>query len=358
MAFERYTRRVLDLLQTSDLDKVSARQIRKQIQKERNIDFGPQKAQFDKFITDLYLKISEKTMTFASKSIPTFPPQSIPTPPRPTHHNVIPSVVKNVDVKEEVVEDARTLSPLTKYDSELDPDQAPTPPSRTKKKPQSFKKAKNAKPVPSEDDGDLLFESEDNEVLSPMRRKTPRKKTSSQPNNTGWNKPCKLSPQLAALLGEEELSRPQVVKRIWVYIKQNELQDPDDKRYIVPDEKLFTVLGVERVQFMTMNKYLTKHIIKNEPTGRIGANISSKSNVNGFKKLHKLSPPLALLLGEKSLPRTQVVKKLWDYIKLNKLQDQKNKQNILNDDAMFAVFSTRSMTMFEMNKVDLTDCSS
>ncbi len=60
---------------------------------------------------------------------------------------------------------------------------------------------------------------------------------------------------------------------------------------------------------------------------------------------------LAAVVGSKPLPRTEITKKLWDYIKKNGLQDSKNKRQINADDALKAVFNgKKSVTMFEMTK--------
>jgi chromatin remodeling complex protein RSC6 len=60
---------------------------------------------------------------------------------------------------------------------------------------------------------------------------------------------------------------------------------------------------------------------------------------------------LAELVGDKPLPRTQVIKKLWQYIKKNKLQDSKNRRMINCDDKLKAVFAKGQVSMFEMNKL-------
>jgi len=66
----------------------------------------------------------------------------------------------------------------------------------------------------------------------------------------------------------------------------------------------------------------------------------------------KPSSVLAEVVGRKALPRTEVTKKLWAYIKKNKLQDSKNRRMINADDALKAVFGGRSqVTMFEMTKL-------
>ena len=61
---------------------------------------------------------------------------------------------------------------------------------------------------------------------------------------------------------------------------------------------------------------------------------------------------LAEVVGSKPMPRTEVTKKLWAYIKKNKLQDTKNKRNINADDALKAVFGgKKTVNMFEMTKL-------
>jgi len=50
-----------------------------------------------------------------------------------------------------------------------------------------------------------------------------------------------LAPQLAAFIGEDRMARGDVSKKIWAYIKEKNLQDPQDRRKIVCDEKLFEV---------------------------------------------------------------------------------------------------------------------
>lgn len=81
------------------------------------------------------------------------------------------------------------------------------------------------------------------------------KKTSSQPA-------YKLSAELAALVGAEEMSRPEVTKQLWVYIKENNLQDPKNKRTIVPDAKLAKVIGKKPIDMMKLASLLSKHFKK------------------------------------------------------------------------------------------------
>lgn len=63
------------------------------------------------------------------------------------------------------------------------------------------------------------------------------------------------------------------------------------------------------------------------------------------------SPALAEIVGSTPLPRTEVVKKLWEYIKKNNLQNPQNKRNIIADDKLRPVFGKDEVTMFEMTKL-------
>lgn len=63
------------------------------------------------------------------------------------------------------------------------------------------------------------------------------------------------------------------------------------------------------------------------------------------------SPTLAAVIGNRAMPRTEIVKKIWDYIKSNKLQDQKNKRMINTDEKLRAVFNgKKQVSMFEVAK--------
>ena len=63
------------------------------------------------------------------------------------------------------------------------------------------------------------------------------------------------------------------------------------------------------------------------------------------------SETLAVVVGSKPIPRTEVTKKLWAYIKKNGLQDKKNKRMIHADDALRPVFGKPLVNMFEMTKL-------
>ena len=79
--------------------------------------------------------------------------------------------------------------------------------------------------------------------------------------NSAFMKPLNVSPELAAIVGNGPMPRSEVVKKLWVYIKSNNLQDPKSKRNIVADAKLKAVFGGKAVVDMfEMTKLVSKHL--------------------------------------------------------------------------------------------------
>src|SRR3954466_585719 len=73
------------------------------------------------------------------------------------------------------------------------------------------------------------------------------KDASAKKVNPALMKPLQPSKELAAVVGSEPLPRAEVVSKVWDYIKKNNLQDPQNKREIMADEKLQAVFGKNRV---------------------------------------------------------------------------------------------------------------
>ncbi|KAJ2925123.1 hypothetical protein H1R20_g11953, partial [Candolleomyces eurysporus] len=132
-------------------------------------------------------------------------------------------------------------------------------PTRTGGK--SSTKARPAKSGRSKKSSETVYS--DGESGDDGERK-PRKKASASGGGArgGFGKEFTLSEALADVVSAPKLSRPQVVKQLWVYIKENELQNPGNKREIMCDAKLKAVFGVEKIDMFTMNKVLGKHLLE------------------------------------------------------------------------------------------------
>ena len=76
----------------------------------------------------------------------------------------------------------------------------------------------------------------------------------------------------------------------------------------------------------------------------------AKKKASAFMKPMKLSKELEAIVGKGPMPRTKVVKKMWDYIKKHKRQDEKNKRNIIPDEKLAKVIGKKTLDMFQMTK--------
>lgn len=71
-----------------------------------------------------------------------------------------------------------------------------------------------------------------------------------------------VSSELEEIIGAGKVTRPQIVKKIWAYIKAKKCQDLTNRRLIVPDAKLAKVLGNKPIDMLKMAGALNKHIKK------------------------------------------------------------------------------------------------
>ena len=94
------------------------------------------------------------------------------------------------------------------------------------------------------------------------KKKAAPKKAAKKKKKTTRNAPSyPLSKDLAEIVGTSELSRTETTKKVWDYIKKHNLQDPNNKRLIVPDKKLSKVFGHEDpIDMMKLAGILSKHI--------------------------------------------------------------------------------------------------
>lgn len=79
--------------------------------------------------------------------------------------------------------------------------------------------------------------------------------------NAAFMKPMQPSAALAAVVGSGAMPRTEVTKKLWNYIKRNNLQDPKERRMIVADDKMKPVFGGKgRVSMFEMTKLVNKHL--------------------------------------------------------------------------------------------------
>lgn len=106
------------------------------------------------------------------------------------------------------------------------------------------------------------------ERMKKLVEKTERKRANARTQPSGFAKPTKISDEMCDFLGVPrgtELSRTDVTRKINAYVKEHNLNKPDNKRIILPDPKLKKILGVngnEEVSFFVLQRYIKNHFIK------------------------------------------------------------------------------------------------
>ncbi|MBI5198591.1 MAG: SWIB/MDM2 domain-containing protein [Nitrospirae bacterium] len=118
---------------------------------------------------------------------------------------------------------------------------------------------------------------------------------------------------------------------------------PKNKKEVKMAEKKKKAVKKKKVKKVVKKKVLKKKVKK----------AKSKRKPNpAFMKPMRISDALSKIVGSKPLPRTEVTKRLWQYIKKNRLQDTVNKRNINADENLMPIFGgRRTLSMFEMTKL-------
>ncbi|KAK4262269.1 hypothetical protein QN277_027851 [Acacia crassicarpa] len=192
----------------------------------------------------------------------------------------------------------------------------------------------------------------------------------------GFCKLCSLSPQLQEFVGAPEMARTEVVKQLWAYIREKNLQDANNRRNIICDEPLRALFNVDSINMFQMNKALSKHIwpldsddviqVKSAPKEKQKKHERAedpdepkrkekrqKGGKSGFLAPLQLSDALVNFLGtgENALSRASVIKRMWDYIKGNNLQDPSDKRKIICDEKLKELFDVDSFNGFTVSKL-------
>ncbi|KAF4637680.1 hypothetical protein G7Y89_g409 [Cudoniella acicularis] len=273
----QYSAIIDNILATGDLQTISAKQIRKGLAEQIGVDLSDKKNAVQDLILERFDRASQ---TANNIPVPTTE-QAVPTPPSTNGYHTQADKIK-AEATPSSADSSRGIStPSASKHEESDADEE----SDVKDAGPPKKKRKQTKPV---DDAKLaaMLQAQENSRArptrgagnkrTPIRKKAPKKKSAKKikkdedseleldsngevkekEKKGGFHKKYHLSAPLADLVGEPTLSRPQVVKKIWEYIKGNDLQDPTDKRQILCDSKLQLVFKQDKVHMFTMNKIL------------------------------------------------------------------------------------------------------
>jgi len=109
--------------------------------------------------------------------------------------------------------------------------------------------------------------------------------------------------------------------------------------------------AAKKVVKKAAKKVVAKKVVKKAAKKVVAKKAKRKPNA-AFMAPLTLSPALSEVVGNKPLPRTEIIKKIWEYIKKNKLQDSKNRRMINADAKLKVVFAGKTqISMFELAKI-------
>ncbi|ETI28773.1 hypothetical protein G647_01224 [Cladophialophora carrionii CBS 160.54] len=258
----RYVTIIDSILENADLTTITTKSIRQGIQDQVEYDITPQKNAIKALIGERF-DIANAKRNGEPTVVPSVEPaEPVETTPQTNgvHHSSESSPSKRVAESDEVSDLADTSPPKKKQKSTVDADAAfaaklqaeedkmarPTRGGGTRKSAPTKKKKKPKK--------DRITASDDSEIDGEEKESKPKR-------DTGFHKPLNLSPALSNLFdGETQMSRPQITKRIWAYIKGNDLQDPSDKRFIICDARMREVFKQDKVHMFTMTKLISQQV--------------------------------------------------------------------------------------------------
>lgn len=322
-------------------------------------------------------------------------------------HTTLKTVMKLIS--EQLAVDLKNLKDRKKYiksevemyiETNYKPEEDDTPKRKAKKEPK----------IEEEHEGDEEeeMESEESDVEDEGETRSRRVSTKKRSANSEWvmkygkkghkvsltnlEKPVVLQKPLADFLGTKVMQRTHVAKRITEYVKQHNLQDSADRRNIKSDDKLKALFGESKFTFFSVTKMLAPLLTKRsdvedkelqalcnqceadalkekqriydekvangEPigktkvsTGRATKKSRRNSTPGGEKRKqpdYKLSEQLAEVCGGDVMPRTQVVKQIWAYIRENSLSQN---GKIKTDSKLQAICDgVEEMGNFDINK--------
>lgn len=233
------------ILKGADLDSLSAKAVRRMLEKTFSADFSDRKKEIDKLVMKMITEPEEEEENEQNG--------------------------KNSSDDEESEEEVPKKK--QKKSSSSSSSSKPKPEKGEKKRKSATKADDSEDPVMSSikemDDEDLAKKLQEEETG--LRRRAargpppkPKKEKEKDPDKKKkpslYSRPCQLSEELGAVVGASEMPRPEVVKTLWSIVKERNLQDPENKQFMLCDSQMESLFGLKRVKLFGMMKYLKKHI--------------------------------------------------------------------------------------------------
>ncbi|KAF9425638.1 hypothetical protein BGZ76_003143, partial [Entomortierella beljakovae] len=272
---EIYRAKVEELVRQSDITTVSARGIRKKVEALMNTSLDHVKREFDDLVMGIYEKITddiERSVLNGSQNTapqqhnqPTTQPPIAPPPQAQGFQFALPptSFVPPAPKPKPKPKSKPAPKPVKVESEDDDVDSDGSFSSVDEGKSRTIKKAKTSSTTKKTSKSKSSKKDKDEDKPKKKRKQPMNEDGTPKVNN--FNRPMIISDTLIDIIGKYgsigpsgkmEMSRPEVVKHMWAYIKENNLQAEDNKRMINCDSKLKNLFdGESQISCFTMNKY-------------------------------------------------------------------------------------------------------
>ncbi|KAL3863412.1 hypothetical protein ACJMK2_005169 [Sinanodonta woodiana] len=262
------------ILKNADLTTLSSKKIRKQLEEKFNADFTDRKKEIDDFVMELIAAQEnadddddeEEETEDLVKQEQMSQNSSRQTEAEDQDMTTGSSADEEEEEEEEEVEPQKKKRKISVKVKEASKNTKPV--QAAKSKPVKKSTPKQEKELTDEELAKMLQQEEDGGRRSrhravkklPKHEKAEKKPRKKREGSSAGEKPWLLSPDLAAVMGKDKMPRTEVVKRMWEIVRERNLEDPGDRRYMICDEQLFKVFKKKRVMTFAMMKTLKFHI--------------------------------------------------------------------------------------------------
>eukprot|EP00981_Chlorochromonas_danica_P010622 scaffold3290_cov165-Ochromonas_danica.AAC.65 len=193
-------------------------------------------------------------------------------------------------------------------------------------------------------DNEVYDNSDEEEALETKKRKRSSDGDEQQQTKrpSGLHELHDLPPDLAEFMETSAASRAQIVSALWKHIKENDLQNPDNRRQIICDETFEKLFKCKEIHMMELAKGISTLLGQVKPPPR---------KIRGQHEPKRLDAELAALVGTDVASRCEVTSALWKYIREHNLQDPADKREVICDETLANIVKCDRTTIFGMVKL-------
>lgn len=248
---EELKKEIEEILKDADLDNTSAKKVRLQLQEKLECDLTERKKEVDALVMEV---IDEQTQDEAEDEEEDEDEEELEEEEKP----------RKKSVAKKRAGDSDSDSDYEEHSDGGGSDYEPDEPVKIQKRSAPKKKKKFGSD--NESSGEEWGSKSKSKKVSKKKKKNSSDSEEEKPKKKrksgGYTAPVKLSADLADIVGGDVMPRHEVVKKMWQYIKDNQLQDPKNKQMIKCDDKLSKIVPTKKFRGFGMAKFLKDHMSK------------------------------------------------------------------------------------------------